>query len=397
MDSVSHQAVSSTPALEGIRVLDFARMLPGPWSTQMLADLGATVIKVEEPGVGDLGRHNPPDFGSGSVYFNTVNLNKKSLTLDLKKDEDRKVAHQLMQTADVVIESFRKGVASRLSIDYETARRLKPDIIYCSISGFGQTGPLSDIPGHDLVVQSMSGVMGVGHRQLEHPAPPGFQAADYAGAAYATIAILSALYRRGHTGIGAYLDISMFDSLISMTNVLSGAALARIGGHEVTSIMELWGRNPRYDVYRTRDGKAVAVSLLEVGVWGQFCRLIGRPDLIFADEQPRDRHTVHGARSASYREAIEAVCLSHDRDDLLLLMRKNDIPITAVFSPDETLASDHAQAREIIEWVDHPAEGRLPVVRNPLSRTGLTRGSRTHAPLLGEHSDAIRANGWVDT
>jgi len=379
-----------TGALQGIRVLDFSRMLPGPWCTQMLGDLGADVIKVEQPGVGDLGRYNPPNFRVGSVYFNSVNLNKRSVELDLAKAEDRDVAHQLMAEADVVVESFRTGVPARLQVDYETARRLRPNVIYCSITGFGQTGPFAGIPGHDLVVQSMTGVMGVSEKIGVVPPMPGFQAADYAGAAYALAGILAALHRRRSTGEGCYLDISMFDSLISMTNVISGAALARASGHEVSSIMELWGGNPRYATYLTRDGKAVAVSLLETRIWSAFCELIGRPDLISPEETPKDRHTVHGDRSALYREALKEFCLSRDRDELVAWAKANDVPILPVYTPDEALRSEHVTARGLVQWIEHPVEGRIPVLANPLGRSGLTVRHRRPAPTIGQDSDQIK-------
>ena len=380
-------------------MLDFSRMLPGPWCTQMLADLGADIIKVEQPGVGDLGRHNAPNFKSGSVYFNTVNLNKRSVELDLGTDADRKLAQQLMQSADVVIESFRSGVTERLQIDYETARRLNPSVIYCSITGFGQRGPFSAIPGHDLVIQATTGVMGTATDQFATPPNPGFQAADYAAAAYAVIGVLAALNRRGTTGEGVHLDISMFDALFSMTNVVNGTGLARLAGNADTPPMALWGANPRYATYRTKDGKAVAVSLLESRIWAHFCELIERPDLVHPDEEPRDRHTSHGERSESYRTVLTDLCLSKTRDELVAWMVANDVPILPVYSPEEAVVSEHAQARGLMEWIDHPTEGRIPVFANPLAAAGLTTGRRSPAPEVGADSESIRKStirtvGW---
>lgn len=379
------------PALEGVRVLDFSRMLPGPWCTQMLADLGADVVKVEQPGVGDLGRHNSPNFKSGSVYFNTVNLNKRSIALDLSRQDDRDAALRLMETADVVVEAFRGGVAGRLGIDYEAARRRNPAVIYCSITGFGQSGPLADIPGHDLVIQSAAGVMGVGGVPGQAPPIPGFQAGDYAAACYAVIGILAALNRRRATGEGAYLDVSMFDALFSMTNIVGGSALAQAAGNLSSPPMELWGGNPRYATYPTRDGKAVAVSLLEARIWAHFCRVIGRPDLVFDDEGPQDRHTSHGERSQRYRQALSELCLSRDRDELVAWMHAHDVPIVAVHTPQEALACEHAAERGLVQWLDHPSEGRIPVLANPLAASGLTVPVRKPAPALGEHTGEVLA------
>ncbi len=389
---------TETPAgaLQGLRVLDFSRMLPGPWCTQMLADFGADVIKVEQAGTGDPSRHNPPDFATTGVYFQNVNRGKRSLALDLKTPADRAVVHRLMEQADVVIESFRVGVPARLEVDYETARRLKPDVIYCSVTGYGQTGPLAGIPGHDLVVQSVTGVMGAAPRgQGAVPAVPQFQAADYAAANFALIGILTALHKKARTGEGTFLDISMFDTLYNMTAVISGAALAgRYDDRRGGSDMELFGGNPRYSTYAVKDG-AVAVSLLEAHIWARFCTVIGRPDLIDASEGPDSRHTSHGARSQLYRDALAAFCMEHTRDELAARMLAHDIPITPVLSPAEALASDHVRARRLVEEVEHSRDGAIPLYANPLHASGLTTGRSVAAPDLDADGEAIRGGeGW---
>lgn len=376
-------------ALAGLTVIDFSRMLPGPWCTQMLADLGAQVIKVEQPDIGDPGRHNEPNFKDGSVYFNTVNLNKKSITLDLNKEKDLKIAQDLIKSADIVVETFRTGVTHRLGIDFETAKRLNPKIIYCSITGFGQSGPFSQIPGHDLVVQSVTGIMGVNLSNEGFPVMPTFQTADYAGSAYALIAILAALHRLKETGLGVYLDISMFDSLFSMTNIVNGLAMANASGNHQTSAMKLYGENPRYSIYRTKDGKFVTVSLLETRIWAHFCELINRKDLISDEETPKDRHTSHGANAIKYKKALQDFCLSSERDILVALMIKNNVPILPVYSPDEAISSEQVQVRKLVEWIEHPTEGLIPVLANPLKAFGLTINDRNPAPNLGTSNTEI--------
>lgn len=396
-DDGAAAAAEPHAALSGVRVLDFSRMLPGPWCTQMLADMGADVIKVEQPGIGDLGRHNAPNFRASSVYFATVNLNKRSIALDLTRPDDVAVVQHLIEHADVIVESFRGGVAKRLGIDYEAARARNPSVIYCSVTGFGQHGPFSGIPGHDLVIQATSGVMGTRLQEDHPPAMPGFQAADYAAACYAVIGILAALNRRNARGEGAHLDISMFDCLLTMTNVVNGTGLAKLAGAPAASPMQLWGGNPRYATYATKDGKAVAVSLLESRIWAHFCRLIAREDLIHADERPEDRLGSHGERAQHYRQALTELCLSKTRDELVEWMVQNDVPILPVYSPEEAVASPHAEARGLIQWIDHPDEGRIPVFANPLAAAGLTTGRRDPAPALGESTDSARASaasGW---
>ncbi len=374
--------------LAGIRVLDFSRLLPGPWCTQMLGDLGADVIKIEQPGSGDHARHNPPQYRDSSVYFNSVNRNKASLALDLSKPEGREVAHRLLKQADIVVESFRRGVPAKLKIDYDTSKTLKPDIIYCSITGFGQTGAYAGIPGHDLVVQAATGLIGVAAGQ-GGATVPGFQAADYAAAAYATIGILAALHRRRDSGAGCYIDTSMFDSLFSMCNIVLNSGVAHIAGNRGAQAMEVWGGNPRYSIYTAQDGRAVAVSLLEAGIWKTFCVLIERPDLISADESPSDRHTNHGGRSAIYRKAIQDYCSSMSRDRLVEKMLASDIPISPVNDPDEALQDPHVRDRNLIEWIEHPTEGRIPQIANPLAVSGLADTMRRGAPALGADNDAI--------
>jgi CoA:oxalate CoA-transferase len=356
----------------------------------MLGDLGAEVIKVEQPGAGDVSRHNPPSYRESSVYFNSVNRNKRSLSLDLAKPAGRDVAHRLIAKADIVVESFRRGVPAKLGIDYDTARKLKPDIIYCSITGFGQNGAYAGIPGHDLVVQAATGLIaaaaGSGTATV-----PGFQAADYAAAAYATIGVLAALHRRRDTGIGCHIDTSMFDSLFSMCNIVLTSGMAHIAGNRGAQAMEVWGGNPRYALYTAQDGHAVAVSLLEARIWKSFCDLIGRPDLISENESPSDRHTSHGDRAAIYRKAIQDYCGSMPRELLIEKMLAADIPISPVNSADEALQDPHVRDRKLIEWTNHPAEGRIPQIANPLSVSGLTDTLRRGAPALGADNDAILA------
>jgi CoA:oxalate CoA-transferase len=377
--------------LAGVRVVDFSRLLPGPWCTQMLGDLGAEVIKVEQPGIGDFSRHNPPNYRAGSAYFNSVNRHKRSLAVDLSRNEGRKVAHRLIDWADVVVESFRLGVPAKLGIDYETSRKLNERVIYCSITGFGQSGPYAAIPGHDLVVQAASGVVGVAAENGK-ASVPGFQAADYAAANYAVMGILAALYRRRDTGSGCFLDVSMFDSLISMNNIVLCAGMARAAGYEGGPTMQVWGANPRYATYVAKDRRSVAVSLLEARTWKVFCDVIGRPDLVSADETPSDRHTDHGERSALYRGAIQEYCARFDREELIANMLAANIPISPVSDPDEVMRDEHVVARKLIEWVDHPAEGRIPQLSNPLAMSGLADTRGLPAPSLGADSEAILAD-----
>ena len=374
--------------LEGAKVVDLSRLLPGPWCAQTLGDLGADVIKIEQPEIGDYSRFNPPTYREGGVYFHSVNRNKRSITLDLKREDDQRIALELLKDADIVVESYRGGVTKKLGIDYASLAKINPGIIYCSVTGYGVDGPFAQVPGHDLSIQGATGVLHPAG-QVGTPPMPGFQAADYAGATYATIAVLAAYIQRLKTGRGRHLDIALYDSLMVMSNIAQTGALARIAGHSGTPELEVWGSNPRYAIYPTKDGKAVTVCLLETRTWERFCHFINRTDLIY-EETFADRHTSHGERAHLFREVIAALCLTHDRDALVARMQAADIAICPVYTPDEALAAPEAKGRGMIRMVEHPVEGAIPQVLDPLTRAGLTDPQRRLAPRLGEHTDAYR-------
>lgn len=382
--------VAETLPLAGAKVVDLSRLLPGPWCSQTLGDLGADVVKIEQPDLGDYSRFNPPYYREGGVYFNSVNRNKRSIALDLKTEEDRRIALELLRDADIVVESYRAGVTKKLGIDYDTLAKANPGVVYCSVTGFGSDGPLAGVPGHDLSIQGATGMLALAAQDGGLPPMPSFQAADYAGATYATIAILAAWIQRLKTGRGRHLDVALYDSLMALSNIAMTGALARRAGFTGEPKLEVWGSNPRYAIYPTRDGKAVTVCLLEIRTWERFCHEIGRPDLIYA-ETFADRHTSHGDRARLFREAIAQLCLAHDRDALVERMVKADIPICAVYTPDEALVSTEAEGRGIVGLVEHPVDGPIPQLLDPLTRAGLSDPKRQMAPRLGQHGDEVRA------
>jgi len=376
--------------LSGYRVVDFSRLLPGPWCTQTLGDLGADVIKIEQPKIGDYSRFNPPRFKTVGAYFNSINRNKRSITLDLTVAEDKAVADELIANADIVLESYRSGVTAKLEIDYESVKRKNPSVVYCSITGFGNDSALGRVPGHDLSIQGVAGTLGKHLRPGQHPPMPTFQAGDFTAAAFATIGILAACIARQASGQGCYLEIPMYDSLISVSNVALSGALARLAGYSGKPEMEPWGRNPRYNIYPTRDGKFVTVCLLEYRGWKRFCDYIGRPELA-PDEDWSDRHSDHGDRAAVFRETIGAFCLSRDRDALADEMRTAEISICAVYSTDEAVRSAHAVERGTVQFAERADDGQVPYLLDPLSRAGLSDPTRRPSPELGEHNKEIRA------
>ena len=342
----------------------------------MLSDLGAEVIKVEHREHGDPSRHNPPAYREGSVYFHGVNGGKESITIDLNTAGARKLTERLIAGSDVILELFSTSVAAKHGIDAATALRINPKLIYASITGYGQRGPLSSVPGHDLVVQAATGL-------LNHALMPGFQTADYAAGMMACIAVLAALRRRDRHGLGAALDIAMFDSMWQLGQIGLGSAMARLAGASGEPTLEAWGGNPRYALYPTRDGKTIAVSLLETRYWRKFCVAIARPELAVEKEDPSARLSSQGEKAEQYRRAIADYCLSYDRDEIARAMAKEDIPVIPVLTPDEAMSSEHVKARGLLRRVKHAQEGEIVELRNPLHPTGLVREQRKPAPALG--------------
>jgi alpha-methylacyl-CoA racemase len=376
--------------LAGVRVIDFTSLLPGPWATQMLGEMGADVIKVERPGIGDPSRHGLPRFRQESVYFNAVNGNKRSVTLDLSKEAGRGIARRLLGNADVAVESYRPGVARKLGIDFASAKIYNPRLIYCSMSGFGQTGPLSHIAGHDLLLQAMSGLMGAALDELNGPPPvPFFQAADYAVSVFAIIGIQAALAQRERTGEGCEIDLGMFESLFNMCMVPLTSALAQMAGFSGLPKMESFGGNPRYSTYMSKDGKPIAVTLLETKMWREFCTHIGRLDLVSDEESPADRLSAHGERSARYREALTEYCASYTWAEIMRHAEETGIAICPVCTPAEAVQLSQVKARGLITQINHPVEGRIPQLVNPLARAGLAQQTPLPAPALGEHTAEI--------
>ena len=382
----------STPDLElpfsGVKVIDLSRHLPGPWCTQYLSDLGAEVIKVEHVGFGDPSRYNPPRYNRDSVYFHSVNSRKRSIAIDLGHRLAEPFKQRLFRQADIVVESFRPGGAHKLGVGYGQASAINPKVIYCSISGFGQTGPYAHSPGHDLAIQSLTGLLGGFFTPGDFPRNPPFHAADYAGGATAVIGILAAYIKMLRIGKGSNVDISMYDSVMSMLDIRLAGALGRATDLADKREIEVWGTNPRYRCYATGDGKAVTVGLLEAKIWAKFCTLIGRSDLISRDESLEDRLTSHGNNTVRYEQGVADFCRSMPRDALVAMMREHGIPITPVYDPDEAIASDIAQSRQIVSQVPDAVEGTVMHLANPLQHSGLVR-DRKIGPGLGEHTRDI--------
>lgn len=276
-------ALQSSP-LSGIRILDLSRLLPGPYATMLLADLGAEVIKIETPGLGDYMRIIPPfvkDARTGEdigAAFLMVNRNKLSVALNFRNKRGKEIFLRLVQTADVVVETFRPGAAEKWGIGYAALHALNPRLVYCSLSGYGQTGPYRDRAGHDLNYIALAGLLTANGVAGGPPIPPAVQIADLSGGMLAAIAMLAALIGREKTGVGQFLDVSLFEGALSWASTMIGGTYAA-GKPVERGKMQLNGGMACYNVYETRDGKFITLGAIEPHFWSAFCKAVGREDL----------------------------------------------------------------------------------------------------------------------
>ena len=367
--------------LDGVRVLDLTRLLPGPYATQLLADAGADVVKIEDTEAGDYARHMPPttDDGVGAV-FDAVNRGKRSVALDLKNEAGREAFYELVETVDVVIESFRPGVTERLGVDYETLTDHRADVVYCSLTGYGQNGPYADRAGHDLNYVGLAGLLDMTRRdEDEAPRMPGYQVADMAGGLLAAFSVCSALLSRelGNTG-GEYLDVALTDAVVSFSQAVAPEALA--GESPRPGETPLTGQYPWYDVYETADGRYVTLGALEPRFWTAFCEAVDRPDL-------EGRHmTGDPAEREALREELERLFAGRTREEWVEAMDGVDAAVEGVYAPEETFDHPQIAARG---YVERPDDG-TPRVGLPL-RGSETAVSGAPPPGHGEHTDEVLA------
>ena len=380
--------------LDGVRVLDLSRVMSGPFCTAMLADLGAEVIKIEMPNAGDDGRHFGPFVDGESAYFMLLNRGKKSLTLNLKSDRGRAILEALVGSSDVLIENFRPGVADRLGIGYAALRSLNPGLIYASISGFGQDGPLADRPAYDHIVQAMSGLMDITGQRDGPPTAIGESMADVCAGMFAAWGISTALFDRERTGKGRHLDIAMLDSMFSMMLTVLGLQLysdrapVRVGSrHPVTYPV---------DAFKAKDGYVVMVVASDRG-FEAFCKAIGRPEL-GADEKFRT-NADRNANEDALREIIETWTSEREAAEIVAAMDAAQIPAAPVLSLADVAGSEHIASREMISTIAHPTLGDVALVPQPVRFSGATREFQRPPPGLGEHTRELLESllGYGDT
>ena len=374
--------------LAGIRVLDLSLQLPGPFCTLMMADSGADVVKVDEPEPRVRNPFSGEEWGQ-SPADRYLNRGKKSLTLDLKTEEGRKIFRALAQEADVVVEGFRPGVAQRLGVDYATLSGANPRLVYCSISGYGQTGPMRDVAGHDINYISYAGVLGASGRPGAPPAIPPVQIGDlFGGAMMALTGILMALHARQTTGRGRWVDISMTGGTMAMLSIHAAAVLSGMPSPERGSMI-LTGMFPCYETYRCGCGGYVSVGSLESWFWKSLVMALGREDLIGLQYATGDE----GARVKGEMEKIFA---SRTRDEWISFFQDKDVCFSPVLSLREAFEHPNARARGMVVEVESPFGGRdrqpgRPIkFREPAHEgTDFPEEPPRRSPRLGEHDEEI--------
>jgi crotonobetainyl-CoA:carnitine CoA-transferase CaiB-like acyl-CoA transferase len=384
--------------LAGVRVLDLTRLLPGGYATLLMADMGAEVVKVEEPGKGDYIRWSPPMVDGESAQHRALNRGKRSLTLNLKAPEGPELLQRLAERADVLIESFRPGVMSRLGVGWETLSERNPRLVYCAITGYGQDGPYRDRAGHDLNYMGFAGAASITGPRGGPPVVPGVQVGDIGGGALSGVAgILAALFDRERTGRGRFVDASMMDGAFSWLSMHLGAFLAD-GEVPEPSAMRLSGANACYRVYRTKDDRFLTVGALEPQFWRALCEALGVPDLIERQYGPiEDQDEV--------AERLQAVLGTKTRDEWVAELSDLDACVGPVNDFGEAVRDPQVRARDLVAVVDGVEVGPGPPVKfSPPAPAALRpapgMGADTEEFLgeigvAGEELQALRARGVV--
>ena len=386
--------------LDGITVVDLTTFVTGGFATLMLANQGAEVIKVERPELGDDNRHSGPPFvepnpdydGPGrtadangeSPYFWTINYDKLSVEFNLKTDSGLQALYDLIEEADVVVENFRPGTAERLGVGYDDVREVNDDIVYCSISAFGETGPWSRRPGYDLLVQGTSGIMSVTGPEDGDPVKVGLPQTDLITAMWAAFGIVGSLFRRELTGEGDRIEIGMHDAALPWLTKQAGKAFV---GEETKRMGTKDPVLAPYQAYPTADGY-LNVGCANQKLWSELCEAIDRPDLIDDDRFASNPDRV--ANMDALEAELSAVFRERPTEEWVdLLAEDHGLPVGPVYDVATALDNEQTEARGVIRELEHPALGTVPVVEHPLNYEHATAGFEEAPPLLGEDTEAI--------
>lgn len=374
--------------LDGIKVIDLSRILAGPYCTMILADLGAEVIKIEEPTHGDEARGIGPFLGGVSAYFLSINRGKKSVAVNLKDPRGRDLVKALIARADILVENFRPGTMDRLGLDYETLARLNPGLIYAACSGFGQTGPYRSRGAYDMVIQGMGGVMSITGEPGGRPLKTGPAIGDLTAALFTAIGVLAALQARERTGKGQLVDIGMLDCQVAL---LENAVIRYTAAGEVPG--PLGARHPSiapFEAFEAKDGYVI----FAVGTphWEPFCRVIGHEELL---EDPRfATNALRAANHGALQPFIAEVAKTKTVEEWMAIMEKAGVPCGPINTIDKVVADPQVQARGMIAAIHHPGVGAVRMPGSPLKLSRTPSRVDRPAPRLGEHTTEI-LKAWL--
>jgi crotonobetainyl-CoA:carnitine CoA-transferase CaiB-like acyl-CoA transferase len=369
--------------LEGTRILDLTQMLAGPYGSLVLADMGAEIIKIEEPMVGDRTRTMAPHFFEGeSAYFISINRNKKSLTLNLKSEKGREILYELVKQSDVVFDNFKPGTLERLGCDYETLKKINPKIISCSLSAFGENGPYRDMPAFDLSIQAMSGAMSITGEPDGAPVRMGIPMGDLAGGMFAAFAISSALYAREKTGKGYRIDLGLLDSIASLLTYV--AQYYVVGGEIPKPIGSAHQSVVPYQAFKTKD-IYIVVAVFTEKFWAGFCKAIGIEDLV--DDPRFSTNLLRGKNRKELIPILEEAFLKKEGEEWLKILDSEGIPCAPINTVDKVLDNEQIRARDMAIDVSYDSK-KLRMLGNPVKVEGMKR-EYVRAPFLGEHTEEI--------
>ncbi len=372
-------------ALEGIRVLDLSRALAGPYCTMMLGDMGAEIIKVEMPKVGDEARHYGPPFQEGeSSYFLSVNRNKRSITLNLKSEKGKEILRELAKNSDVLVENFRPGTMEDLGLGYQSLRNLQPRLVYCAITGFGSSGPEAQRPGYDLIAQGMGGIMSVTGPPEGPPYRVGIAQADIVAGMFAAYGIMVALFHRERTGEGQRLETSLFQGQLAQLTFQAGRYFA-LG----VSPKPQGNQHPLiapYESFRTKDGH-INIAVGNNALWSTFCKVLGMEDY---EKDPRLETNPKRVENRPFLvQVIEERTTRYTSRELRDILDKAGIPNGPVWTIGEALSAPQTLALGMVEELEHPKAGRIKVTGVPIQLEASPGSVRIPPPLLGQHTREI--------
>lgn len=383
-----------TLPLEGIRVIDLTWILPGPFATLMLADFGAEVIKVEQPGTGDYARWIGPCIGGISARHLLINRNKKSIILNLKPKEGKEIFYKLAKDSGVIIEGFRPGVVDQLGIGYKTISEINPKIIYCSISSYGRNGPYRDLTGHDGNYIGTAGILDMTGEFDGPPILPAIQFGDIGGGGLmSVIGILLALRAREETGKGQHIDISMLDSVVASLYTTAGDYFATGQSPHRGEAGTSWilGGYAANNIYKTKDDKYIVVECFEEKFWADLCHHLGRDNLVQYHLTPGQE------RQQKVREELQKIFLTKTRDEWAKELSALGLPVSGINTLAEGLNDPQVLHRQMVTEVDHPKLGRVKQLGIPIKMSRTPGQIRAAAPGFGEHTDEIlRELGYSD-